>query len=151
MAAHAHMNVPRSWSLLARLRAFAGRLDLDRKLAAGALPSDSRELACRAHTLAGWHARNAYADGIERVVDEAEAPPHPLGAAVPVRRDEVQAARADLLRLAAALRAEPSPPVRAVAVASLLLTDGAGPLFAEHPPGALREAAFQAAFHAEAG
>jgi hypothetical protein len=151
MAAHAGTNAHRSWGPLARLRAFASRIELDRRLAAGAAPNGSRELAYRAQTLAGWRTRNAYADGIERVVNEADSPPHPHGAAVPVRREEVQAARADLLRLAAALRAEPGPPVRAIAAASLLLTDGAGPLFSEHPPGTLREAAFQAAFHAEAG
>ena len=151
MAAHADMNLPRSWHVLARLKAFASRLELDRRLASGTDPSASRELACRAQTLAGWRARHAYADGLERLVHEADAPPHPLSAAAPVQRDEVQAARSDLLRLAAALRAEPGPPVRAVAAASLLLTDGTGPLSAEHRPGALREAAFQAAFHAEAG
>ena len=45
------------------------------------------------------------------------------------------AARSDLLRLAAALRAEPGPPVRGIAAVSLLLTDGTGPLFAPHPAG----------------
>ena len=32
----------------------------------------------------------------------------------------------------------------------VLLTDGAGPLFAPHPSGTLRGAAFQPAFHVEA-
>jgi hypothetical protein len=151
MAAQVDMNAPRTWSLLARLRALAGRIELDRRLAAGAWPDGSRELACRARTLTGWRARHAYADGLERIVAEAEAPPHRLGSAVPVDREEVLAARTELLRLAAALRAEPSPPVRAVAAASLLLTDGAGPVFNPYPPGTLREATFQAAYYAEAG
>jgi hypothetical protein len=43
------------------------------------------------------------------------------------------------------------PAVRCVAAVSLLLTDGSGPVFAPDPHGTLREAAFQAAFHAEAG
>ena len=34
---------------------------------------------------------------------------------------------------------------------SLLLTEGAGPLFRKHPAGTLREAAFRAAFQLEAG
>jgi hypothetical protein len=49
-----------------------------------------------------------------------------------------------------ALRSEPAPPVRVIAAVSLLLTDGAGPMFAPHPHGTLTEAAFQAAFLAEA-
>jgi hypothetical protein len=51
-------------------------------------------------------------------------------------RAEVLAARRDLLR---------------IAEVSLLLTDGAGPMFTQHPPGTLREAVFRAAFHVEAG
>jgi hypothetical protein len=117
MAAHAHLRVPRSHGLKARLRAFTGRLQLDRELTAGASEAGSPE----------------------------------QGAAVPVRRDEVLAAQRDLLRLVAALRSAPAPPVRSIAAVSLLLTDGTGPLFAPYPRGSLREVAFQAAFCAEAG
>ena len=35
MAAHAGISAPRSWGLIARLKAFTGRLELDRKLAVG--------------------------------------------------------------------------------------------------------------------
>jgi hypothetical protein len=66
-------------------------------------------------------------------------------------REEVLTARHDLLRVAEALRAEPPGAVRGIAEVSLLLTDGSGPLFNEHPAGTLREAAFRAAFHLEAG
>jgi hypothetical protein len=66
-------------------------------------------------------------------------------------REEVLAARRDLLRIAEALRAETTAPVRSIAEVSLLLTDGAGPMFTQHPPGTLREAVFRAAFHVEAG
>jgi hypothetical protein len=67
-----------------------------------------------------------------------------------VVRGEVRRARQELLRLVEALRAEPPGHVRGIAAVSLLLTDGAGPLFAEHPTGTLREAALRAAFHLEA-
>ena len=70
---------------------------------------------------------------------------------MPVANEEVLAARHDLLRVADALRAEPPAEARGIAEVSLLLTDGAGPLFTEHPAGTLREAAFRAAFHLEAG
>ena len=60
-------------------------------------------------------------------------------------------AQDELLRLAIALRSEPAPPVRGVAEASLLLTDGTGPVFNPRSSETLREAAFRAAFHLEAG
>ena len=151
MAVFAGHGIPRSWGLLTRLKAATGRTELDRRLARGADPESSRELACRAHVLRGWRVRHAFADGLERVVREAETPSHRYTAAVPVARDEVLAARNDLLRVAEALRAEPAGDVRGIAEVSLLLTDGSGPLFTEHPAGTLREAAFRAAFHLEAG
>jgi hypothetical protein len=141
----------RTSGLRVRLKAFTDRLALDRDLAAGVSRNASPALARRAQVLEGWRVRHRLADGLERVVIEAIAPPYEHGAAVPVRREEVLTAQTDLLRLARALRAEPGPPLRAIAAVSLLLTDGAGPVFAEHPHGTLREAAFQAAFHGEAG
>jgi hypothetical protein len=151
MAAHADTSAPRTWGLRARLQAIVDRPALDRRLATGANPDASPALVRRAHVLSGWRVRRALADGLESVVIEAIAPHHEWSAAVPVQREEVLAAQADLLRLVRALRAEPAPPVRVIAAVSELLTDGAGPVFAEHPPGTLAEAAFQAAFHAEAG
>ena len=149
MAAHAYN--PGRWDLLTRIKTATGRLALDRRLAEGANPGSRPELARRAAVLSGWRTRHALAAGIERIVAEAVAPPRAHGADVPVQRDEVLAAQAELLRLAAALRAESAAGVRGVATASLLQTDGTGPVFAPHPSGTLREAASQAAFHAEAG
>jgi hypothetical protein len=68
-----------------------------------------------------------------------------------VQRDDVLAAQTDLLRLVRALRSDTAPPLRCLATVSLLLTDGAGPIFAPHPRGTLAEIAFQTAFLAEAG
>jgi hypothetical protein len=151
MAAHAGMNVPRSWGLRARLKAFTGRMELDRRLAAGETPSAGPELARRAYVLRHWRVRHRLADGLEALVIDAVAPPHEAGATVPVQRTAVLAAQHDLLRLARALRSEPAPPVRGIAMVSILLTDGSGPVFAPHPIVTLAELAFQAAFHAEAG
>ena len=114
MAAHADPSI--RWGVLTRIKAITGRLALDQELAAGAEPSTRPELARRAQLLSGWRARHALADGLERVVADAVA-----------------------------------PPVRSIAEASLLLIDGTGPVFNPHPPGTLSEAAFRAAFHAEAG
>jgi hypothetical protein len=151
MAAHAGTSMPRTWGLRARLKAFVGRLELDRRLAAGEPPTAAAELARRAYVLQQWRVRHRLADGLERAVIEAVAPAHDPSAAVPVQRDEVLAAQHDLMRLVRALRSEPAPSVRAIAAVSQLLTDGTGPVFAPHPHGTLSEAASQAAFHAEAG
>ncbi len=151
MAAHAGMSVPCSWGLRARLKAFSGRMELDRRLAAGETPSRCPELARRAYVLQHWRVRHRLADGLERLVIDAVAPPQEAGTAVPVEREAVLAAQHDLLRLVRVLRSEPAPPVRGIAMVSILLTDGSGPVFAPHPVGTLAELAFQAAFHAEAG
>jgi len=137
--------------LVTRLKAVAERAELDRELARGVSPSTNPELARRAEVLRSRRVRRRLADGLEHVLVEAVAPTRGQTAAVPVQRDEVLLARRDLSRLAWALRSEPAPPVRAIAAASVLLTDGAGPMFASYPHGTLAEAAFQAAFLAEAG
>jgi hypothetical protein len=137
--------------ILTRLRVATHHLELDSRLAAGENPDASPELERRAQVLSGRRVRQRLADGLERVVVDAVAPAHDPGAAVPVQRDEVLAAQHDLMRLVRALRSDLAPSVRSIAAVSLLLTDGAGPVFAPQPPGTLSEAAFQAAFHAEAG
>ncbi|HEX5617383.1 MAG TPA: hypothetical protein VFX51_03135 [Solirubrobacteraceae bacterium] len=137
-------------AVLTQLRVLIGRVELDRELAAGTPEHTSPVLARRAEVLRRWRVQQHLADSLERVIAEAVAPTHEHGASVPVQRDEVLLAQRDLLRLVQALRSDRPAPVRGVAAVSALLTDGAGPLFAPHPSGTLREAAFQAAFHAEA-
>jgi hypothetical protein len=51
----------------------------------------------------------------------------------------------------AVLTATRRPGIRGVGAASLLLTDGAGPVFTPHPPDALQDAAIRAAAAVEAG
>ena len=138
--------------LVTRLKAAAERAELDRELAHGVSPSTNPELARRAEVLRSRLVRRRLADGLANVIFEAAAAPaRGPSSAVPVQREEVLIAQRDLSRLARALRAEPGPPVRAIAVASVLLTDGAGPVFARYPRGTLAETALQAAFLAEAG
>jgi hypothetical protein len=152
MQVFARHAIPRSWGPLTRLKAATGRTALDRRLARGADPGSDRELACRAQVLRGWRVRRAFADGLERVVHDAERAGYLYyTAAIPVARDEVLAARRDLLRVAESLRAEPAANARGIAEVSLLLTDASGPLFTRHPAGTLCEAAFRAAFHLRAG
>jgi hypothetical protein len=151
MAAHVGTHAPRSNTLIVRFKAFTGRLELDRRLASGERPDACPELARRASVIDRWRIRHHLADSLERLIVEAVAPQHEHGAAVPVQRDEVLMAQADLIRLVRALRSEPAPPLRCIAIVSLLLSDGAGPVSAPHPRGTLAEIAFRAAFLAEAG
>jgi hypothetical protein len=118
----------------------AGRMRLDRALAAGVDPLANPALARRASVLVSRRMRRRLACGLERVAIEGERPAGGLTAAVPVQRREVIVARDDLLLLAAALRGEAHPDPRGVAGASLLLSDGCGPVFAPSAPGALRRA-----------
>ena len=134
-----------------RLKAATERADLDRELAHGVSPSASPALARRAQVLRSRRVRRRLADGLDAVLVEAVAPSRGQTAAVPVQRQEVLLAQRDLSRLARALRSESAPSVRAIAAASVLLTDGTGPVFASYPRGTLAEAALQAAFLAEAG
>src|SRR5262245_24139198 len=122
-------------TVLTRLKAWVEPLQLDRQLAAGRDEHASPELERRAEVLRRARVRRGLADGLEHVVIEAESLPFEHGAAIPVQRDEVRTAEHDLLRLVRALRSAPPPPVRGIAEASLLLTDGAGPVFAPHPHG----------------
>jgi hypothetical protein len=88
--------------------------------------------------------------GLEKAVLEAEKPRPRPSAAIPVERRAVLDARSDLLLLAAALRTAPEPAPRGIAAVSVLLSDGAGPIFIEHTPNALRDAARQATSWVEA-
>jgi hypothetical protein len=116
----------------------SGRQKLDRRLAAGDDPLATRALARRASVLVSARTRCRLACRFERIVVEIERPAAGVTAAIPVNRREVLAARTDLLLLAAALRGASHPDPRGVAGAELLLTDGAGPVFAPSPPGSLR-------------
>jgi hypothetical protein len=145
------MAVPRSWSLLARLKLLGGRAVLDRQLAAGADPRSSLELTCRAAMLTRRRTVHSLAAGVEQVVESAEHPPPRLSAEIPVQAGEVLAARSELLRLAAVLETANRPGVRGLAETAMLLTDGAGPVFTPHLPGTLRDAAIRAAADVEAG
>jgi hypothetical protein len=88
--------------------------------------------------------------GLDRRLAAGACPRSHFTAAVPVRRQAVLDARTELLLLAAALRGAPDPEPRGIAMVSLLLSDGAGPIFAEHPPNALRDAVQEATRRVEA-
>ena len=132
-------------SLSLRGRVFLHRGSLVRRLAAGANPSDSPELARRAQQLCSPRHRRLLASGLERVIDEAQDRPRPYSAAVPLRRHAILRERAPLLGLAFEMR-DTSQEVSAhgVSLIDQLLSDGGSPLYMENPDetleGALRRA-----------
>jgi hypothetical protein len=115
-------------TLHARLRARILATRLDAKLADGAGPHRSPELARRTEHLLSARSRNALADGLRRTVADARSPRLTLSAAIHVARPAVRACAPDLLSLAAELR-DDRVRVRGVAMTRRMLMDGAGPLF----------------------
>jgi hypothetical protein len=156
----------RPWHrLLAKWRAAS----LDRTLADGADPEQNVYLAARAMQLTGARTRRHLADGLRRVLAEADrspgaaVPPRvppggpareaPRGPArvpawptrVPVRRASVATGAAELGALCDHLLAPGPLPARGVAMVRQLLSDGAGPLYRGPDPAALTDAARRAA------
>jgi hypothetical protein len=114
---------------LTRLRVWASSLELDRRLADGVAPATSAELALRARQLAAAGARQALCRGLLTVVDTAARRPVHPSAVAPVIAERVTGAAGPLVALARDLRAVEDPPVRVLAQVSLLLCDGASPVF----------------------
>ncbi len=124
--------------MLARSR--AGRLD--RELAAGTSPEASAVLAARAARLTSTEFRHDLAASLRRMLAAAGQPARAvaeqrpgLGGArpprVPVRTSRISRTAPALAELASRLL-EPGPvPVRGVAMVTLLLADGTGPLYRE--------------------
>ena len=102
---------------------------LDRELAEGTPPEASALLATRAQQLVASRHRGELAGAWEQVVDRAGRVSGGLGAAVPLQRARVLAARRQIGVLARQLRGRRPVDARGVALAAVLLTDGAGPLY----------------------
>ena len=119
-------------------RAFGGRLD--RRLAAGRSPESARLLAARAQELVSPATRETLADDWEYVLDRAKQAPAPTMGRMALHRDWIVAAEPEVREIAASLR-RPLPVAAAgVAAASVLLTDGAGPLYNPRARLGLRDA-----------
>lgn len=105
---------------------------LDRALAAGATPDDRAALALRARRLTSPTERGRLARGLRALIREARGGRSrtrvPV-ARVPVARDHVREAEAELALLASRLDGPCTVRPRGVAQARLLLGDGLGPLY----------------------
>jgi hypothetical protein len=103
-------------------------MPLDRRLAAGASPESGRLIGLRARSLVVPAQRQRVASDWDRLVRIASERPA-TAAHVPLRRDRIVGAEADIRELQRALRASAPVPARGVAIASTLLSDGTGPLY----------------------
>jgi hypothetical protein len=116
---------PRPWDhALSR----AGGALLDARLAAGVSPESGRLIAVRARALVVPARRQRLASDWDRLLTIARERPA-RATRVPLRRDRIVAAEADIRELQRSLRASAPVPARGVAIASSLLADGAGPLY----------------------
>ncbi|MGN6586645.1 MAG: hypothetical protein ACTHKT_04120 [Solirubrobacterales bacterium] len=125
-----------------RARVFLSRLRFDRALAGGADPSASPELALRAEQLQSPKGRGRIARGIDRLIAIASADPrrHVGPSMLPFRHQRVRPNLDRFEELADVLRSAGSHSVKGVAMASTLLEDGRGPLYASDHADKLREA-----------
>lgn len=122
-------------SIMVRARVFVSRLRLDRALAKGVDPATSPELALRAEQLRRPRARERIAKAIERLVALSFGDPrrHIGPAMLPFRHQRVKPNLDRFADLAEALRRAGPHSVKGLAMASTLLDDGRGPLYANDP------------------
>jgi hypothetical protein len=114
------------------LRIGAARLDDD--LAAGLPPETSSRHAARARQLVNPQMRHALATSWEHLLAITHAPPRGLSGRAAICRQRVYQAEPEIRELIVALRATGPMPVRGVATAIRLLTDGCGPIFNPNAP-----------------
>jgi hypothetical protein len=136
-----------------RARVFLGRLRLDRDLARGVDPAAGPELALRAEQLTSPRGRERIASGIDDLVEIAAGDPrrHVGRSMLPFRHQRVRPNLDRFEELAGVLRDGGPHGVRGTAMASTLLDDGRGPLYASDPAGNLREALDATISEIEAG
>ena len=102
---------------------------LDEDLAHGASPEATAPLALRAQTLAHDGFRQDLARSAQQILAEAQQPAQHRRPAIPVCRDRVREATAELGELITRLRSPGPLPLRGVAQVSVLFGDGRSPLY----------------------
>jgi hypothetical protein len=125
-------------------RVWLRKSSLDRRIAQGADPHDSPELARRARQLSSRRWRTGLAAGLRRMVEAAEEPRPVLTSQVPLNRREILAERELFLELARDLSSSDDLRPRGIACVERLLTDSYSPCFATSRPGELGRALRQA-------
>jgi hypothetical protein len=112
-----------------RLRAWWRRTALTRELAAGDDPDAGAERALVARGLIGTPAQHQLADALDRVVRAAQQGRRRSGVKAPLNRPDILLAHNELAALAERLRDGGPAPVQGLAIAALLVSDGASPLY----------------------
>lgn len=125
-----------------RVRVLWNAAQLDAALADGADPAASKSLALRAQQLAERTHRARIANSIQRLLDLTErgGMPQLSLSRAPFQADRVEASRPQLMELAERLEAVDSPPIKGLAMATLLVEDGTGALYVHEPADPLRPA-----------
>jgi hypothetical protein len=131
--------------LIRRARVRLGQPSLDARIAKGESPSGDLLLALRAAQLVAPRLRTRLAAALDRQYERASTRNWPaFSAAVRVDAEAVGVARPALTQLAIALRSRESVVPRGVALARLLLTEPASPLYRPRSRDALYESAREA-------
>ena len=121
----------RRWHrLLARVQAPS----LDCQLAAGCPAGTSRVLAIRAQELASPAGRRELAQCWDHVLDQGRRASVPRTPRAPLCRDRIAAAERDVREMLTILTGVLPITARGAAMASVLLSDGTGPLHNRHSP-----------------
>jgi hypothetical protein len=102
---------------------------LDRRLAAGADPGTSPELARRARQLTSRRFRAGLAESIRGLLETAEQPRRGFTSAVPVQRQDILRERGLMLGLAADLVSGDQLQPRGIALVEQLLTHSDSPIY----------------------
>ncbi len=116
-------------SLAVRVAARLRRCQLDHALSDGSDPTVSPLLAARATQLSRSGNRRRLARSLERIALAADQ--QPVRARVLPSRAAVHFNRAELLQVAGLLRDDRPLYVRGIAILTILVTDGAGPAYAD--------------------
>ena len=129
-----------SLALRVRVRWNAARLDA--ALADGADPGASKDLALRSQQLVDPKHRARLAGSIERLLalTERGGVPQLSSSRAPFQPDLVEGSRPQLRELGERLEAADSPPIKGVAMATLMVEDGTGALYVHEPADPLRPA-----------
>jgi hypothetical protein len=120
---------------------------VDAKLATGQSPDAGVLRAVRARALVGAAHRRRLVRDWENLLERAHGRSVLGGARVPIRRDRIVAAERDIHEMLRLLGASVPVPVRGVAMASLLLTDGTGPIYNRRHPVDVGDAVREATRH----
>jgi hypothetical protein len=125
-----------------RLRVRAQRLKLDRGLAGGLSPLESKELKVRAQQLGSERTRGKLAKSLARIVSRAEDKPgRQLGRwGLAFSGPQVLASRDALVRIRERLTGPGPHSLRGVAMVSVLVSDAGSPLYMTRRPGDLSRA-----------